>query len=95
MHPTPTGEHVGVGVVGVFDGDLAIDEVFAGLDGIARRIAHRHDAAQGVEVVVIDGVGVGDLDHADGLVDAWAEDVFAQEVVIAVVFGDYVGCRRD
>jgi len=51
----------------------------------------RHDVAQGVEVVVIDGVGVGHLDHTDGLVDARAVDVFAQQVVIAVVFGDHVG----
>ncbi|HUV66911.1 MAG TPA: hypothetical protein VMW24_23695 [Sedimentisphaerales bacterium] len=40
-------------------------------------------------MVVIDGVGVGDLDHADGLVDAWAVDVFAQQVVIAVVFAEH------
>jgi len=42
-------------------------------------------------VVVIGRVGVGDLDHADGLIDPRAVDVFAQQVVIAVVFGDHVG----
>jgi hypothetical protein len=92
---THAGEHVRVGVVDVLDGDFAIDGVLVGLDGISRRIAQRHDAAQGVEVVVIDGVGVGDLDHTDGLVDARAVDVFAQQVVIAVVFGDHVGAVID
>ena len=41
----PSGEHVGVRVVGVLDGYLAIDGVLVGLDGISRRIAQRHDAA--------------------------------------------------
>jgi len=33
------GEHVGVGVVDVFYGDLAVDGVFVGLDGVAGRVA--------------------------------------------------------
>ena len=33
------GEHVGVGVVDVFYGDLAVDGVFVCLDGIAGRVA--------------------------------------------------------
>jgi len=41
-------------------------------------------------VIVIGGVTFGHLDHADRLVDARAVDVFAQQVVIAVVFGDNV-----
>jgi len=77
-------------VVDVFYGDLAVDGVFVGLDGIAGRVAEGHDGAEGVEVIVIDGVTVGHLDHADRLVDARAVDVFAQQVVIAVVFGDNV-----
>ena len=77
-------------MVDVFYGDLAVDGVFVGLDGIAGRVAEGHDGAEGVEVIVIDGVTVGHLDHADRLVDARAVDVFAQQVVIAVVFGDNV-----
>jgi hypothetical protein len=77
-------------VVDVFYGDLAVDGVFVGLDGIAGRVAEGHDRAEGVEVIVIDGVTVGHLDHADRLVDSRAVDVFAQQVVIAVVFGDNV-----
>ena len=50
---------------------------------------------RGVEVVVIDGVGVGDLDHADGLVDAWAVDVFTQKVVIAVGWHGLPARERD
>ena len=34
----PAGEHVGIGMVGVFGGDLAIDGVLVALDGIAVRI---------------------------------------------------------
>ena len=87
----PSGEHVGVGVVDVFYGDLAVDGVLVGLDGIAGRVAEGHDRAEAVVVVVIGLVIVGHLDHADGLVDSRAVDVFAQQVVIAVVFGDNVG----
>jgi hypothetical protein len=36
---TDAGEYVGVGVVYVFDGDLAVNGVFVGLDGIAGRVA--------------------------------------------------------
>ena len=46
-------------------------------------------------MIVIDGVTVGHLDHADRLVDSRAVDVFAQQVVIAVVFGDNVGAVID
>ena len=41
-------------------------------------------------MIVIDVVTVDHLDHADRLVDARAVDVFAQQVVIAIVFGDHV-----
>jgi len=84
------GEHVGVGVVDVFYGWLAEDGVFVGLDGIAGRVAEGHDRAEGVVVIVI-GLAFGRLDHADRLVDSRAVDVFAQKVVIAVVFGDNLG----
>ena len=50
-------------------------------------------------MIVIDGVTVGHLDHADRLVDSRAVDVFAQQVVIAlailvitIVFGDVDYC---
>ena len=87
------GEHVGIWMVGVFCGHLAVDAVLVGLDGIAAAIAEGHHRAEGIVVIVVDGVTVGHLDHADGLVDARAVDVFAQQraaVVSAVVFGDYV-----
>jgi hypothetical protein len=84
------GEHVGIGVVDVFYGDLAVNRVFVSLDGVAGRVAEGHNRAEAVEVIVIDGVTVGHLDHADRLVDSRAVDVFAQQVVIAVVFGDNV-----
>jgi hypothetical protein len=62
-------------VVGVLDGHLAIDRVLVGLDGIVRRIAQRHDAAEGVEVIVIGGVAVGDPKEIYNLrfaiVDLW------------------------
>ena len=83
------GEHVGVGVVDVFYGGLAVDGVFVGLDGVAGRVAEGHDGAEGVVVIVI-GLAFGRLYHADRLVDSRAVDVFAQQVVIAVVFGDNV-----
>ena len=41
-------------------------------------------------MIVIGLVIVGHLDHADRLVDSRAVDVFAQQVVIAIVFGDNV-----
>ena len=41
-------------------------------------------------MIVIDRVTVGHLDHADRLVDSRAVDVFAQQVVIAIVFGDHM-----
>jgi len=70
-------------VGGVFYGDLAVDGVFVGLDGIAGRVAEGHDGAEGVVVIVIYGVTVGHLDHADRLVDSRAVDVFPQQVVAA------------
>jgi hypothetical protein len=78
-------------VVDVFNGNLTIDRVLVCLDGIAGRVAECYDRAEAVEVIVIGGVTFGHLDHADRLVDARAVDVFAQQVVIAVVFGDNVG----
>jgi hypothetical protein len=74
-------------MVDIFDCDLAIDGVFVGLDGIAGRVAEGHDRTEGVVVIVI-GLAFGHLDHADRLVDSGAVDVFAQQVVIAIVFGD-------
>jgi hypothetical protein len=41
-------------------------------------------------VIVIDGVTVCDVYHTDQLINARTVDVFAREVVIAVVFGDNV-----
>ena len=76
-------------MVDVFYGDLAVDGVFVGLDGIAGRVAEGHDGAEAIIVIVI-GLTFGHLDHADRLVDSRAVDVFAQQVVIAVVFGDNV-----
>ena len=35
---SPAGEHVGIRMVGVFGGDLAIDAVLVALDGITVRI---------------------------------------------------------
>jgi len=83
------GEHVGIGVVDVFYGGLAVDGVFVGLDGVAGRVAEGHDRAEAVIVIVI-GLAFGLFNHADRLVDSRAVDVFAQQVVIAVVFGDNV-----
>nr|MBC8470150.1 hypothetical protein [Planctomycetota bacterium] len=40
-----------------------------------------------IVVIVIDGVTVCDVYHTDRLIYARAVDVFAREVVIAVVFG--------
>jgi hypothetical protein len=68
---------------------LAEDGVFVGLDGVAGRVAEGHDRAEGVVVIVI-GLALGLLYHADRLVDSRAVDVFAQQVVIAVVFGNNV-----
>ena len=75
-------------MVDVFYGDLAINGVFVGLDSIAVWIAEGHNRAETVIVIVIGCITIGDLYHADRLVDFRAIDVFAQQVVIAVVFGD-------
>ena len=45
---------------------------------------------QAVIVVVVHGVAVVDVDHADRLVHAGTVDVLAEELVVAVVFGDAV-----
>ena len=39
-------------------------------------------------MVIVVGLAVGDLDHADGFVHTRAIDEFAEKVVIAIVFGD-------
>ena len=83
------GEHVGIGMVVIFCCHLAVDGVFVGLDGVAGRVAQGHDRAEGVVVIVI-GLAFGFLDHADRLVDSRAVDVFSQQVVIAIVFGDHL-----
>jgi hypothetical protein len=72
-------------MVGVLCGHLAVDAVLVGLDGIAAAVAEgHHHRAEGVVVIVVDGVTVGHLDHADRLVDARAVDVFAQQGAGAV-----------
>ncbi len=82
------GEHEQIHVVGITGGDLAVDRVLVDLGGIAVGVAQGHHAAQGIEVIVPGRVVVFHVDHGDGLIDAGAVDVLAQEVVVAVVFGD-------
>jgi len=84
-------EHVWVGVVGVFYGWFAEYRVFVRLYGVAAAVAKRNNAAECVVVVVVCGVAVSDLDHADRLVDTGAVDVLSQQVVVAVVFGYHLG----
>jgi hypothetical protein len=81
------GELVGIGMVGIRSRHLAVDAVFVGLDGIARRIAQGHHGAQAVEVIVVDGIAVLDVYHTERLVNARAVDVFTHQVVTVVVFG--------
>ncbi len=74
-------------MVGIRSRHLAVDAVFLGLDGIARRITQGHYGAQAVEVIVVDGIAVLDVYHTERLVNTRAVDVFSHQVVTVVVFG--------
>ena len=39
-------------------------------------------------MIVVRGIAVLDINHADRLIDGWAVDVLVQQVVVAVVLGD-------
>jgi len=85
------GEQDAVGVVGVGGADPAVNVVLVDLDRVAAAVGQGHDAAEGVEVIVVRaGVGAGRLDQADRLIDAGAVEVFAFEIAAGVVFGETV-----
>ena len=73
-------------MVGVGGRHLAIDRVGIGLHRIAGPIGQGNDGAHRVGMIVVDGIVVGDLDHADRLVDPGPVDVLPQQVTVLGIF---------